>query len=163
MFQVDIIILLFVCLDGVINLIRFFSCGELVRFCVFDFFVNCLGFGSELGVDRFYSFNGSLNVSKRIKILRRGRFNLLKVGFLSGELRKVQNLRRSFGLDKFEISGFIFLYVLDVEDMEILSLNIFIEKEEVIFIQEFMKDVKVCELFFIKSQSSKDFLVSSEI
>lgn len=77
------------CLDGVINLIRFFSCGELVRFCVFDFFVNCLGFGFELVVDRFYSFNGSLNVSKRIKILRRGRFNLLKVGFLSGELRKV--------------------------------------------------------------------------
>lgn len=162
MSQADTTTLSSVCSDGAINLTRSSSCGEPVRSCVSDSSVNCSGLGSELGADRSHSFNGSLNVSKRTKILRRGRPNSLKAGLLSGEPRKVQNLRRSFGLDKSEISGPIPLYVPDVEDMETLSSNISTEKEEAISIQEPMKDVKACELFFIKSQSSKDLSASSE-
>lgn len=162
MSQADTTTLSSVCSDGAINLTRSSSCGEPVRSCVSDSSVNCSGLGSETGADRSHSFNGSLNVSKRTKILRRGRPNSLKAGLLSGEPRKVQNLRRSFGLDKSEISGPIPLYVPGVEDMDTLSLNKSTEKEEVISNQEPMKDVKACELFFIKSQSSKDLPISNE-
>lgn len=162
MSQADTTTLSSVCSDGAINLTRSSSCGEPVRSCVSDSSVNCSGLGSETGADRSHSFSGSLNVSKRTKILRRGRPNSLKAGLLSGEPRKVQNLRRSFGLDKSEISGPIPLYVPGVEDMDTLSLNKSTEKEEVISNQEPMKDVKACELFFIKSQSSKDLPVSNE-
>lgn len=105
-----------VCLDGAINLVRTSSCGEPVRPCLSDSSVNCSH--SESSADRSNVFDRSLNVSKRTKILRRGRPNSLKAGLLSGEPRKVQNLRRSFGLDKSDISGPVPLYVPDVTDTE---------------------------------------------
>ncbi|XP_062601374.1 rho GTPase-activating protein 11A-like isoform X2 [Saccostrea cucullata] len=170
MSQADTTTLSSVCSDGAINRNRSSTCGEPVRTCLSDSSVNCSRLGSDSSVDRSDVFDKSLNVSKRTKILRRGRPNSLKAGLLSGEPRKVQNLRRSFGLDKSEISDPIPLYVPDVADMESTSLNKSNEHErqhEVSSVKETLKDIQALESnlnsqSFRKSLSINDLSLKTE-
>lgn len=154
--QADSTTLSSVCSDGAINVTQF--PGEPVRSCYSDSSVNCSGV--DTSADQSNVFDGSQNVSKRTKMLRRGRPNSLKAGLLSGEPRKVQNLRRSFGLDKSDISGPIPLYVPDVSDMETSSSDKPPEKEGVPSNQEGMKNVQTEEasmnVSMKKSLSLKD-------
>ncbi|XP_061172626.1 rho GTPase-activating protein 11A-like [Saccostrea echinata] len=166
--QADNTTLSSVCSDGAINRTRSSTCGEPVRSCLSDSSVNCSKLGSDSSVDRSDVFEKSLNVSKRTKILRRGRPNSLKAGLLSGEPRKVQNLRRSFGLDKSEISDPIPLYVPSVADIEITSLNKSNERQhEVSSVKETLRDIQALESnmnspSFRKSLSINDLSTKAE-
>lgn len=79
--------------------------SDIVRNCVSDLAINVSVNDSHVDLSYRHSFCAESDASRRANLsLRRGKPNSIKAGLLQGEQKRVSKLRRSFGLDKSDIS-----------------------------------------------------------
>ncbi|KAJ8308536.1 hypothetical protein KUTeg_013410 [Tegillarca granosa] len=79
--------------------------SDIVRNCVSDLAINVSVNDSHVDLSYRHSFCAESDASRRANLsLRRGKPNSIKAGLLQGEQKRVGKLRRSFGLDKSDIS-----------------------------------------------------------